>query len=178
MANLFDRLRKAQNHDDESIQFIVVKFEPLLKKYANRLPDLEDAKSELTLKLLNVINKIPLDKDIFKKDSYIISYINISIKNCYYSLYLENQKNHNLKNKFILNYDLTVHEHYNLLFYDLIKNLSKKEKYIFKMKYINNYSNSEIASTLNVSRQNVQICIKRALEKLKKNINGDDYNGK
>ncbi len=54
----------------------------------------------------------------------------------------------------------------NIIFYDLIKNLNNKEKYIFIKKYIYNFNSSEIARSLKISRQNVYITEKRAINKI------------
>lgn len=57
----------------------------------------------------------------------------------------------------------------NIIFYDLIKNLKPKEQLVLEKKFIYNYTNSEIAKSLNISRQNIQACITRSLVKLKTN---------
>ena len=61
---------------------IMEKFEPKLNKL-QRNSVYEDMKSDLILFMFKLLNKIPLEKDIFREDKYIISYINRSLKNHY-----------------------------------------------------------------------------------------------
>lgn len=54
---LFDYFEKAKRNDCESIEFILNKFKPLILKYSRKFNDKEDAQSELTMNLLNIIKK-------------------------------------------------------------------------------------------------------------------------
>ena len=169
--SLFYHFDKAKKNDTNSINYILKKFNPLILKYANKLDDHEDAKSEFTLQLLHIIQKIPLEKSNFKDDKFIIAYIKTSIKNHFCLLYSNQKKYNSIVNSCV--YDQKIKQcniNSNLIFYDLIKVLNPKEKIILEQKFLYNYTNTEIANSLNLSRQNIQICIKRALIKLKKNI--------
>lgn len=164
--SLFEYAYKAKLNDPKCLEYLINKFQPLLIKYANKFSDFEDSKSELTLHLIGTIYKLPLDSTNFKQDKYIISYINKSIINHYYLL---KKKSVDPIIDYCVNsqLSLTYTDKSNLIFYDLINNLNVKEKLILEKKYIYNYTNSEIAKYLNVSRQNIQACLTRAILKLK-----------
>jgi len=158
-------VKNAKLGNKSSVEYLINKFEPLINKYSYRLIESEDGKSELILKLMRLVDKIPLDKKCFKEDKYIISYIKISLKREYIYLY-EKQKKLSLKQNYLDENNEYSFDKSNVIFYDLIKNLNNKEKYIFIKKYIYNFSSSEIARSLKISRQNVFITEKRALNKI------------
>lgn len=169
--NLFYHFNEAKNNDSKSIEYILQRFNPLILKYSNKLRNSEDSKSELTLHLLKTIHKIPLEQPNFKDDKFIIAYIKTSIKNHFCLLYSNQKKYDSIVDSCVHNQQIEQDNiNSNLIFYDLIKVLNPKEKIILEKKFLYNYTNTEIANSLNLSRQNIQICIKRALIKLKKNI--------
>lgn len=163
--NLYSYVKNAKLGHKSSMEYLINKFEPLINKYSYRLIETEDAKSELTLKLIRLFNKIPLDRKCFKEDKYIVSYIKISLKREYIYLY-EEQKELSLKQNYLYENNEYFFDKSNIIFYDLIKDLNNKEKYIFIKKYIYNFNSSEIARSLEVSRQNVYITEKRAINKI------------
>ncbi|EPY2275259.1 sigma-70 family RNA polymerase sigma factor [Clostridium sporogenes] len=167
--NLYNCVKTAKLNDKSSMEYLIKRFEPLINKYAYKLIESEDGKSELTLKLIRLINKMPLYKECFKKDKYIVSYIKISLKREYIYLY-EKQKKLALNQSYLEENTKYFFDNSNIIFYDLIKSLNNKEKYIFITKYIHNFNSSEIAKSLKLSRQNVYITEKRAINKILKTL--------
>ncbi|SHI31077.1 sigma-70 family RNA polymerase sigma factor [Clostridium intestinale] len=169
--SLCDYIKKFREGDIYSIEFLIQKFQPLLIKYANKLSDFDDAKSELSLHFIITLQKIPLDDLKFKNDKYILSYINTSIKRYY--IFLSTQQSY-LHSKEILTLDDyqpgIAYDTCNVEFYDLIHTLKIKEQKVLILKFIYNYTNTEISRVFNVSRQNVQVCITRSLIKLKSKV--------
>ncbi|AJD26044.1 sigma-70 family RNA polymerase sigma factor [Clostridium botulinum] len=163
--NLYTYVKNAKLGDKSGMEYLINKFELLINKYSYRLMEPEDGKSELILKLIRLVKKVPLDKKCFKEDKYIISYIKISLKRQYIYLY-EKQKKLALKQSYLDENNEYSFDKSNIIFYDLIKNLNNKEKYIFIKKYIYNFNSSEIARNLKISRQNVYITEKRAIKKI------------
>lgn len=163
--NLYTYVKNAKLGNKSSMEYLINKFKPLINKYSYRLIEPEDGKSELILKLIRLVKKVPLDKQCFKEDKYIISYIKISLKRQYIYLY-EKQKNLALKQSYLDENNEYSFDKSNIIFYDLIKNLNNKEKYIFIKKYIYNFNSSEIARSLKISRQNIYITEKRAIKKI------------
>lgn len=163
--NLYNYVKSSKLGDKSSIEYLINKFEPLINKYSYRLIESEDGKSELILKLIRLINKMPLDTQYFREDKYIVSYIKISLRREYIYLY-KKQKKLALNQIYLHENNEYSFDESNIIFYDLIKNLNHKEKYILIKKYIYNFNSSEIASNLRISRQNAYITEKRALKKI------------
>ena len=119
--------------------------------------------------IANLLNKIPLEKEIFKEDKYIVSYINKSLQHRY--IYL------NKLNCKVMSKELVLEETYinngddncfsNIIFADIIKALTDTEKDIILKKYKLNYSEAEIARMKGVSRQAIHKTHIRALSKIK-----------
>lgn len=165
---LYSYIKKAKLGDKNSMEYLINKFKPLIYKYSYRLMESEDSKSELMLKLIKLVNKIPVDKKYFKEDKYVVSYIKTSLKREYIYLYRKQKKLLLNQNYLDENNEISF-DRSNVIFYDLIKNLNHKEKYILIKKYIYNFNCSEIGKLLDVSRQNVYMTEKRAINKLIKN---------
>lgn len=70
---------------------ILEKFEPQINKF-QRNSVYEDMNSDLTLFMFNLLNKVPLEKECFKEDKYIISYISKSLRHQYIYLNKTNYK--------------------------------------------------------------------------------------
>ncbi|MFU7517668.1 helix-turn-helix domain-containing protein [Clostridium sp. HCS.1] len=71
---IYEKLIKAKNGDRYCLEEIIKIFDPLISKYS-RLLDGEDTKQALSLHLLIVVNKIPVEYDYLKKDKIIVGYI-------------------------------------------------------------------------------------------------------
>ena len=82
MNKIYDLLSNYDENKEEVTLSVLEKFEPLLNKYS-RKTYYSDMKNDLVLFFLELIPKIPIHKDNFKQDKYIISYINKSIRNQY-----------------------------------------------------------------------------------------------
>lgn len=139
----------------------------MISKYS-RLLDGEDTKQALSLHLLIVVNKIPVEYDYLKKDNIIVGYISKSIRNEY--IRLSKLKNRKDSNETELKLDIGIDSEKfdsNIELLDLFNKLSKKEYKIMKLLYINNLSISEIANLMKISRQAVNQCKNRALNKIR-----------
>lgn len=169
MEQLYNLIQNFKNGSKETFTLIMEKFEPKLNKL-QRNSIYEDMKSDLVLFMLKLLNKIPLEKEIFKEDMYIVSYINKSLQNHYIYLNKINCK--------IMSKELVLEESYinngndncfsNLIFEDIIKTLTDAEKDIIIKKYKHNYSEAEIARMKGISRQCIHKTHIRALSKMKK----------
>lgn len=72
------------NKDDNSLLTLLDIFRPLIKKYSRKL-NYDGAESDLIIYFIELLNKMPLNSSM-NKNKYILSYINISIKNHYIKL--------------------------------------------------------------------------------------------
>ena len=163
---IYEKLIKAKNGDRYCLEEIIKILDPLISKYS-RLLDGEDTKQALSLHLLIVVNKIPVEYDYLKKDKIIVGYISKSIRNEYIRSKLKNKKD---SNETELKLDIGIDSEKfdsNIELLDLFNKLSKKEYKIMKLLYINNLSISEIANLMKISRQAVNQCKNRALNKIR-----------
>nr|WP_279325026.1 sigma-70 family RNA polymerase sigma factor [Clostridium sp. 1001275B_160808_H3] len=146
---------------------IIEIFEPLLSKYA-RLLDGEDTKQDLIIHLIDILNKIPIDKEDIPENKYILGYIAKSIRNEYIKI---SKKNDKIRlNETELNLDIELqYEDSELEFemMDMFKILTKKEVFIMKLIYVYYLSVSEVANYMKISRQAVNQAKNRSLKKLR-----------
>ena len=169
MNKIYDLLSNYDENKEEVTLSVLEKFEPLLNKYS-RKTYYSDMKNDLVLFFLELIPKIPIHKDNFKQDKYIISYINKSIRNQYILL---NKKYHNnLNNELSLeykNYMLPVfnQSYENIELQSIIEKLTVKEKQVIIYRYKCNLSFADIAKITHKSRQCVYKTHKRAINKLR-----------
>ena len=168
MGQLYNLIQGFRNGEMDTFIVIMDKFEPQLNKFQRNSIN-EDMKSDLTLFMFKILSKIPLDKDIFRDDKYIFSYINKSLKHQYIHL---NKISHKLMNKEIPLEDKIINQgddncFRNIVFEDLIKNLTDIEKNVIINKYKFNYAEAEIARMKGISRQAVHKTHIRALSKMK-----------
>ncbi len=164
---IYEKIIKAKNGDENCLEEIIKIFWPLISKYS-RLLDGEDTKQDLSLHLIEVINKLPVEKDNFNKDKFIVGYISKSIRNEY--IRLSKLKNKKYNNETQLNLDIEIEyrksdSDFEVL--DLFNKLSRKEANIMKLIYINKLSVSEVAESMKISRQAVNQSKNRALNKIR-----------
>lgn len=77
MSRLYDLIQDYRGENPDAIIDIIdiiEKFEPLLGKF-QRNGSYEDIKSDLILFMFKLLDNIPLDKEGFKEDKYLVSYI-------------------------------------------------------------------------------------------------------
>lgn len=130
-------------------------------------------KSDLILFMFKLLNKIPLEKEVFREDKYIISYINKSLQ--YQYIYL-NKINYKVKSNEMILEETDINNRddncfSNIIFEDLIKNLTEREKDMIFKRYKLNYSEAEIGRMKGISRQAVHKTHVRALSKMKNLLN-------
>lgn len=161
---------------DENREMVTLRllenFEPLLNKYSKNTY-YSDMKSDLTLFFIELIPKIPIHKDNFKQDKYIISYIHKSLRHQY--VLLNKKYNNNLNNEQPLeskNYMLSVfnQSYDDIELKSIMERLTLKEKQVIIYKYRYNLSFADIAKITNKSRQCVYKTHKRAINKLRRTV--------
>lgn len=170
--SLYELLRKCKTRNPGCILEIINKFNPLIKKYSYLL-NYDDAEQDLIVALIEIVYKLPLNKIPTKcSDKYIVSYIHSALKNKY--IYLSKKQSILLKQSDEL--DLNIYESsitsqdlYNYVFVkDLLNQVTELQRTILILKFIKNYSETEISDILDISRQSVNKAKNRALVTLKK----------
>lgn len=161
---IYEDIIKAKSRNYDSIDRIINCFEPQLNKYS-RLLNGEDTKQELIIYLIKIIDTIPINEDCIWHDKAILSYISKSLKNDYIKL---SKREHNIK-KVELDLCNELESEYfeeDFSFIELFKELTEKESYIIKLIYIYDFSVSEIAQTMKITRQAVNKTKNKGLKKL------------
>ena len=75
-------ISKAQNGNKECMQQLICMFDPLLQKYARKLQK-EDAYEDLVLSFIELVISIKLNNFAGCGDGTFVSYIQVSVGNCY-----------------------------------------------------------------------------------------------
>ncbi len=168
-------LRWDKRGDEKAKLELYKKFLPRIKKFGRKL-FYEEAETDLTIFLLEFINKANLEKFQNRKDEEIDSYIYKVFKNKYINI-LRQVINKNIEAT-ILETDFICYDCYEKLeekyIFDLMKNLNNIQKKIIIGKYVYDHSDIELAVLLNVSRQTIYKQKKKALITLKNEIKKGD----
>ena len=167
---------QAQNHNEEKMLFLIEKFQPLLNSFSNMSNNKEDIKSELTLAFIEIIYNIKLANFRYEINNYILTaYIKKSIYRKYINIQMNEQ---NRLSKEILTDNENVldtcleEEDFDeiILLSESMKSLlTSKEYYCIEKIVLYNYSASELAKENKLSKQAINQCKLRALNKLKMN---------
>lgn len=155
---------------------------PLIKKYSYKLSykDCEDAKSELTLKLLELISVFPLERMQSKTDGALVKYISTSI----YHTYLSLQRMQFNRNAELISLEQMTEEqlhHRKDLSSEplpdsglqISEGLTDREAHVLTMVYAYGYTSTEIADRFRTSKQNINQIKLRALRKLKQRLQAE-----
>lgn len=176
MQQLFELIRKSQHGDSSSMEILLDRFSPLLKRAAHQL-DREDAFSELQFFLFTVIQHMDLSKMHSNDDSALAIYFKKSVNHevIYMSRKLVKDniyENYEDLNDFEKNRceakSSTIETYDALLMEDLKKVLNEREQVVVFQLYFQALTVAEIATLLHKSRQavnNIKLC---ALKKLRK----------
>ena len=155
-VELIDQIRKDKNQFCKPID----KFEPLIKKYTKMLykDDEEDVRAEYLLALWEAVQKMEYNKN----DAEVIKYLKHAVELRFFELYRKSREQHDkvsdrdVEEK-LQNLIYEEKEYHKVIFQkdmaDLIDTFSGMKKKIFMMIMIENMSDLEIASKLNMSRQ-------------------------
>ena len=152
--------------------FLINQFQPLIRKYSRKL-NYDGAETDLTINLIEVIKKIPIDesKDMIET-KYLIGYISKSLLYKYIRLYKKTSEQYSketeLKEDIANNGDLNID--IKLMLKDAIVKLPESQKNILKKIYIEGWKETDIAKQLNISRQAVNKTKRLGLNNLKKHL--------
>lgn len=152
---------------------LIKKFDPLLRKYG-RMLQIEDGYEEMQLEFIELIHKINAKPRLDLSEGAMVNYIVSSIKNSFYKLLRESKK----QLQPVISFDeLTDKSKCQLISKNemplviiLSRTLNRKEILILRLCFEYGYSSAEIARHLHVTRQNINQIKKRALRKLRSDI--------
>ena len=170
---LYELIKQSQYKNKDATIKIINKFTPLIKKYDRKL-NYDGADTDLTISLINLIKRLPIDENNrLHNDKVIVSYISISIRNAYIRL---SQKHSKVSKTEILCEDNIINdlqfynETYDFIIEDLLNDLSELQKKIIVSIFLMDIKEADLATSLNISRQAVNKTKNIALKKLKNSL--------
>ena len=179
---LIEIIESAQKGDSKAMMILLNQFEPILNKYAKKLAlDYEDARQEITLAFIGMIQNWDLSSLKDNSNGSIIAYIAKSVYHSYIRISkksklslieisldaIDYSREHKAK--------CTIFNCYtNLYIEEIMAVLSEKESLVFLLHYLQDMPIESIAKMLNVSRQAVNKTKNKATEKLRKFYGEDE----
>nr|WP_312580050.1 sigma-70 family RNA polymerase sigma factor [Sedimentibacter sp.] len=168
---LYELFKMGQEGDEKAKLELYKIFLPRIKKFGRKL-FYEEAETDITIFLLEFINKANLEKFQNRTDEEIDSYMYKVFKNKYINILRQNI-NKNIETT-ILETDFICYDCYEKLdkeyFFGLMQSLNDIQKKIIIGKYVYDYSDIELSALLKVSRQTIYKHKKKALTILKDEI--------
>ncbi|MBE6804969.1 MAG: sigma-70 family RNA polymerase sigma factor [Ruminococcaceae bacterium] len=160
-------IEEYQNHKTENFNLIYNEFYKLLLLYGSRIGD-SDATQELSVFLVELLFKIDISK--FKKDDSedIKKYIAVCLRNEYYAILKRKHSRLNLYCE--LNCDIPEAEddiESELFIRQCLQQVNDTQRKILILRYLCDFSDSQIAEKLHISRQAVNKARNKGLETLK-----------
>lgn len=169
LTNLYERIKGYRNENKEELNYLLDKFDLLINKYAKKL-NYEDAKQDMILEFIKIIQKIPIENNEFKYNKYVIGYITTALKNNYILLSKKRSKYQEFEIFSNLIIELSGENDKNIskcIVDDYLRYLSNKESNIIIELVIKGKTASQLAEEYNISRQAINQTKIRALDKLR-----------
>lgn len=174
---LMDRIVRAQQGSSEDMEALLTQFEPILKKYSNKL-FWEDAFQDMTLGFIELIHKLPLERMRSREDGVLVKYIAQSIRNTYLihldhyfhtphpTVFLDDS---NMAQTLLsVSHEDKLEECNFIDLLDACPELTKKERTVLILVYYWGHTSAQIAEKFSTSKQNINQIKRRALRKMKK----------
>lgn len=177
MKNIAEKIRLAKTGSEEAMMEILDICNPIVKKYTRLLNYDEDCKSELVLKVISLVKEeINLDKMENLSDGVMINYFSTALRNQYIAIsvgrcrirdneiaYDQDSFGEMLEG----NPQTETGMEDSILFETMKTTLTEREKLCVQRIVLEGWTAESLAATLGISKQAVNQCKKRALEKLR-----------
>ncbi|MDD6266249.1 MAG: sigma factor-like helix-turn-helix DNA-binding protein [Clostridia bacterium] len=178
MKNIAEKIRLAKTGNEEAMMEILDICNPMIRKYTRLLNYDEDCKSELVLKVISLVKEeINLDKMENLSDGVMINYLSTALRNQYIAIsvgrcrirdneiaYDQDSFGEMLEG----NPQTETGMEDSILFETIKTTLTEREKLCVQRIVLEGWTAEALASALGITKQAVNQCKKRALEKLKK----------
>ncbi|MCG8540733.1 MAG: sigma-70 family RNA polymerase sigma factor [Clostridia bacterium] len=168
---IYELLERIQKGDKEAVVDIFLRFNGTIKKLSKKLR-YEESETDLIIAFLEIIKKMDVRKFQMKSDGAIVNYIYCCLTNEYADLY---KKKKAFENVYFVEMELdTIADNISedvdskLFVSMLINSLPPLQKKVIVKKFIEDFSDKEIAICLGVSRQAVNRAKNRGLNNLKR----------
>lgn len=164
-----------QNQNDskrnDNLIELLEKFRPLILKYKHMLK-YEDAEYDLVLFFIEMIDSIKLEGFDENNSNYqLLSYFSLAMRNKYISLSkAKYQKVKILELEEWYYEEPSYSQEQNIEILELLNHLQTREKQIIVMKYWYGYSDFEVGSKMNITRQTVNRIVRRSLDKMREYV--------
>ncbi len=167
-------IKKFKNQDMAAFVLVFEEFKKLITFYGYKLRS-EDATSELTLFLIELLYDIELEKFSDNDSDELHRYIAVSIKNKYIALSIARSKKPDIVNEFCDEHLMCHDENENYFsFINGVGCLNEVQKLVLIYHFVHGYSIAEIAARLKISRQSTNRIKNRALAILKEALINDE----
>ncbi|MCG8538487.1 MAG: RNA polymerase sigma factor [Clostridia bacterium] len=171
---IYELLKRIQKGDKQSIVDIFLRFNNTIKKFSKKLR-YEESETDLIIAFLEIIKKMDVRKFQMKSDGAVINYIYYCLINKCLDLYKKKKKEFQNTNFTKLNLDnvpdCKVKDiDSSFLISILLSSLPFIQREVIERKFIQGYSDKEIAICLGISRQAVNRAKNRGLKSLRKKL--------
>lgn len=171
-GEFFEIVENASLGSEDSMMEVIGKFTPTIKKFSREL-GYETSETDLIISLINIIKRIKLNTLKLDNDGVIISYIYNALKMKKIDLFRKHVKG--IQDELEINLELIKGEddrNYNdienkLFVKEILQILTKNQRDVLVKKFIEGYSDIEIADNLHISRQAVNKMQNKALKILR-----------
>lgn len=161
-------------HDKDAMLEVIMKFKPLIIKTANKL-DYDGADTDLIIYLIEKVYMMDESSIRLRCEGELVNYIATIIRNRGVDLFRERGRKvaeiHSLEMIHAAERIAELEPMINTKEY--INVLNSKEKNIIVLRYVHGYSDAEIGIKLGITRQAVCSTRRRALEKMRREIEQD-----
>lgn len=163
----------AAQRNSQQMEILLRKFEPLVRKYARRIHKLEidDAMQEMSLAFLQLIRKMDLSKFSGPDaDKLFLAYLRRAMETRFLDIVKQQENTIIIAFDEVANQDqedesLSLEDRLELR--EMLGGLTDVQQKVIIAKYLDGYSDAEIAARLHISRQAVNRAKNRAIAYLK-----------
>lgn len=163
-------IRKAKDGDKEALLGIILRFNPLIKRFSRELK-YPEAETDLIIALLELTDEINIDTFPISSDGKVKKYIHKSLISRKIDLHRKHSSRFNEDLNSIIDTipDSSSKEIFERIFIkDILEHLSSTQKEVIEKAVLYGYSDKEIAEMLHISRQAVNRTKNRALKILRR----------
>lgn len=176
VSNLHTIVSLAKGREESAVLELLDAFLPQIKNLSHSVSG-EDTCQDLQLFLLELADKLPLERDIFQNNRILGAYIARSLRRRAYLL--RSQMSRKQCRERALDEDLAAANPLqfedSVLLFGLLKTLAPKERRLLYWIYFDGYTCAEISRARRVSAQAINQAKRKALQKLRCAYSGAKY---
>lgn len=169
MISLYEFIKRAKFGDKESLEYLILKFEPIIGSISRRL-NMEYAKTDMIIFFIELVKNMNIDNIKNLSDGALVKYIEKSLRRKYINL---NKRGLIVEVELDDVFKSSTDEYTEIefkMFLNEIKNkwiINEKQSYVLFAKYFNLNTDQEIAYELEISRQAVNKMHRLAIKNIR-----------